>query len=131
MIIGCPGSGKSTLARKINSKLNIPIFHLDQIFWRTGEPLNQEVFTNEQERIIRNNETWVIDGDFLQSKSLELRLKYADTVIIYEFSKYIIYWRLLKRLFKYLGLSRPDMPDAFKETLQKNYELAKWVWGTK
>lgn len=33
IIIGCGGSGKSTLARKLYEKTNLPIVHLDKLFW--------------------------------------------------------------------------------------------------
>ena len=35
-IIGNPGSGKSTLASKLHHILGIPIYHLDQYFWKPG-----------------------------------------------------------------------------------------------
>ena len=33
-IIGNAGSGKSTLAYKLQQKLNLPIYHLDQYYWK-------------------------------------------------------------------------------------------------
>lgn len=33
-IIGSPGSGKSTLALKLHKILHIPLFHIDQYFWK-------------------------------------------------------------------------------------------------
>ena len=36
MIIGCGGSGKSTLARQLGQKLNMPVVHLDQLWWLPG-----------------------------------------------------------------------------------------------
>ena len=34
IVIGPSGSGKSTLARKIAPILNLPLYHLDQLFWQ-------------------------------------------------------------------------------------------------
>lgn len=34
MLIGSGGSGKSTLARELGEKLNIPVYHLDVLFWK-------------------------------------------------------------------------------------------------
>ena len=36
MIIGCGGAGKSTLARQLGEKLNLPVVHLDKLFWLPG-----------------------------------------------------------------------------------------------
>ncbi len=33
IVIGCGGAGKSTFSRNISDKLNIPVYHLDKIFW--------------------------------------------------------------------------------------------------
>ena len=34
IIIGCGGAGKSTLARKLGEVLDLPVVHLDQLFWK-------------------------------------------------------------------------------------------------
>ena len=34
MVIGCPGSGKSTLSRELRDITGLPLFHLDNIWWK-------------------------------------------------------------------------------------------------
>jgi len=34
VIVAGPGSGKSTLARMLGERLNLPVFHVDQIHWQ-------------------------------------------------------------------------------------------------
>jgi adenylate kinase family enzyme len=129
MITGCPSSGKSTLARKISQKTNIPILHLDQIFHRTGKPIKPEIFVAEIKKFIEQNESWITDGDFTRMQSFELQLQHADTVIIYELPKRLLFFRLLKRFFMYSYRTRPDMPEAYKETVSNNLKVAKQIWN--
>lgn len=34
IIIGSSGSGKSTLSRQLSNILDIPVYHLDALFWK-------------------------------------------------------------------------------------------------
>ncbi|MGO9173805.1 MAG: hypothetical protein ACLP7P_17830 [Rhodomicrobium sp.] len=36
MIPGGPGSGKSTLAKRLHAVTGLPLYHLDQLYWRPG-----------------------------------------------------------------------------------------------
>ena len=36
IVIGCGGAGKSTFSRKLSNKLDIPVYHLDKLFWNKG-----------------------------------------------------------------------------------------------
>ena len=33
IILGCSGSGKSTFAKKLKVKTDLPLYHLDNIWW--------------------------------------------------------------------------------------------------
>ena len=37
IVIGCPGSGKSTFSKKLNEITNIPLYHLDLMFWNNDK----------------------------------------------------------------------------------------------
>lgn len=48
LIIGSPGSGKSTFAKQLSQKMNVPVFHLDKLFWKNNhETVNQEQFIRQ------------------------------------------------------------------------------------
>ena len=34
MIVGSSGSGKTTFSRNLHKKLNLPVIHLDKLFWK-------------------------------------------------------------------------------------------------
>ena len=33
MVIGCPGSGKSTFSKALHEITDIPLYHLDMMYW--------------------------------------------------------------------------------------------------
>ncbi len=129
IIIGCPASGKSTLGNKLANILDIPIFHLDKIFWIQPGGIKQDIFFAKQKEIIKGNEKWIIDGDFVRSKSFDFRVENSDLIVIYELSKILIYWRLFKRFVKDYGKTRSDMPENRKETFKTMFGVIKYIWS--
>ena len=62
---------------------------------------------------IANRPEWIIDGNY--GSSLDLRLQKADTVIYLDFPTISCLWRITKRIWKYHGKVRPDMPEGCRE----------------
>ena len=85
LIIGCGGAGKSTLARQLGEKLNLPVVHLDKLFWKSGwvestkAEIDEKIFWEMQKKC------WIIDGNY--TRTLPQRLKHCDTVIYLDFSR--------------------------------------------
>lgn len=129
MLLGCPCSGKSTLSSALSLKLDIPVFHLDMIFHTEPGDIKEKSFYTQQKEYIDSHDRWIIDGDFRRDESFELRVKHADTIVIYELPKRVIYWRFLKRFLRDYGKSRPDMPDSRKETFKTAWVLLKFIVG--
>ena len=49
VILGCAGCGKSTLAKKLGSQLNIPVLHLDTIYWKANwKEEDSQIFLEKQ-----------------------------------------------------------------------------------
>ena len=62
IVIGCMGSGKSTFAEKLHRKTKIPLFHLDNIWWKADRThISREEFDSELNRIMQGD-SWIIDG---------------------------------------------------------------------
>jgi adenylate kinase family enzyme len=95
---GCGGSGKTWLARHLGARLDLPVTHLDALYydetWRTAPP---EQFAARQRALVVTPR-WVIDGNFAEPGStkhavdrlrrasnlaptLPIRLGAADTVV--------------------------------------------------
>lgn len=126
MIIGCGGAGKSTLARQLGKKLNLPVIHLDQIWWSPGDwqHLDREEF---DERLLEETEKpeWILDGNF--NRTIEMRLKKCDTVIYLDFSRVACLLSWMKRVITNWGHARIDMAPGCKEWFDP--DMAKWIWN--
>lgn len=123
-VIGCCGSGKSTLAFKLGALLGIPVIHLDAFHWQPGWVETPEIEWRETVQTLVRGNTWIIDGNY--GRTLDIRLRVADTIIFLDFPRNLCLWRVFKRWLQYRGQSRPDMADGCLERLTWN--LIQWVW---
>ena len=125
MIIGCPGSGKSTLARALGERLDLPVVHLDRLWWKPGwENVTQEEFDQRLGNALKL-EQWIIDGNF--SRTVETRLEKCDTVIYLDFSRWQCLWGMLQRVLGSYGKVRPDMSPGCPERFDR--EFVKFIWN--
>ena len=104
IVIGCPGSGKSTLSRELHSKMNIPLYHLDMMYWNPDKTkVEKSVFLNNLSDIL-DKDSWIIDGNY--GSTMELRMQKCDTVIFLDYPLDIC----LKGIKERQGKPRSDMP---------------------
>lgn len=113
LIIGCSGAGKSTFARRLHAVTRLPLIHLDQYYWKPNwvEPDWQE--WRQTLAMLLEKPSWIMDGNF--GGTMDLRIGKADLVIYLDFPAWLCLWRVLKRVFKYRGKERPDMPEGCRE----------------
>lgn len=127
LLIGCGGSGKSTMSRQLGALLNLPVVHLDQIFWQPGWiQLSREEFDRRLEEELRR-ERWIIDGNF--ERTLSRRLARCDTVIFLDYGRWTCLMGVLKRVLTSYGRVRPDMAAGCPEKV--DLEFLKWIWDFK
>lgn len=125
LIIGCGGAGKSTLARQLGEKLNIPVVHLDKLFWKPGwvEETREEF---DRKLIIELEKSrWIMDGNF--NRTMPQRIAKCDTIIYLDFSRFTCLWGVIKRNLTNRGKVRPDMGEDCPERI--DFEFLKWVWN--
>lgn len=115
LIIGSSGSGKSTFAEKLANKTGVELIHLDALYYDLkGNGLYNGEWERAQSEMVKK-EKWIIDGNFF--RTINIRLKEADTVILFDFPKLFSLYRNLKRFILYRNNHRPDMPASFKEDI--------------
>jgi len=104
IIIGCPGSGKTTFSKRLNEITKIPLYHLDSIWHKSDKThISREDF-DQTLKIIFNSPEWIIDGNY--NRTLEIRIKECDTVILFDLQTNICIDGATKRL----GKKRSDLP---------------------
>lgn len=121
-IVGISGSGKSILARQIVEKTNLPIIHMDTIFWKGNwQAVPEKEYLILHQEILKKD-GWIIEG-YIDEKMAD-RAKLADLVIYLDYPGWLCFWRVLLRYFKHKKESRPELP---KEALESFSRRLLWV----
>jgi adenylate kinase family enzyme len=131
LIIGPCGAGKSTLAMQLGPRLDLPVYHMDQLNWKPGwvESSKDEIRNKLAE--VTAQKHWIIDGTY--GGTLPERLARADTVLYLDYPIRLCVMRLMKRIWTYRGRSRPDMAEGCPERfdLPFFFYLLRWNSGPK
>ena len=125
LVIGSGGAGKSTFARELGAILDLPVIHMDQLYWKPGWEKPDKA---EWARIVDRataKERWIMDGNF--GGTLPQRLARCDTVVLLDMPRWLCLWRVLKRIMKHRGRHRPDMPPGCHERF--DLEFIRWIWN--
>ena len=125
IIIGCGGAGKSTLARQLGEKLDIPVVHLDTLFWKPG--WIEETAEEFDRKLAAELEKpkWIMDGNF--NRTMPQRVAKCDTIIYLDFNRFACIRGVIKRVLTTYGTVRPDMGEGCPERI--DFEFLKWVWN--
>ena len=127
VVMGPPGSGKSTLARSLGARFGLPVFHLDQIYWRPGWiEVPATAFGAEVERIA-GLPAWVIDGNY--SDTIAPRFRAADTVVYLDVPAWLFMLRITWRILTNYGRVRVDAAPGCPEWLDLTFLRFAWSWN--
>ncbi|WP_409482513.1 topology modulation protein [Helcococcus ovis] len=110
IVIGCPGSGKSTFSRKLHEITQIPLYHLDMMYWNVDKTtVDRKTLIERQNEVIKKDK-WIIDGNY--GSTMELRMNACDTVIFLDYPVEVC----LSGVEARRGKPRLDMPWTESET---------------
>lgn len=120
MILGPSGTGKTTLCRRLGEKLEIPILHLDTVYWiKDWNHIDKEEFHQWMIRYFRKHSSWVIDGNYSNNRHFELRLQLADTIILLDFGTQASLQGIHQRAREFKHLVRSDMAEGCVEGIDQ------------
>ena len=104
VIVGPSGAGKSEFARKLHKITNLPLYHLDNIFWKPDKThLEKQEFDNIISELVKKD-SWIIDGDY--SRTYEMRIANCDTIIFLDYPIEVC----LEGVTQRIGTKRDDIP---------------------
>ena len=125
LIIGCGGAGKSTLARQLGEKLNMPVVHLDKLYWKPGWVQESREEFDRKLTLELEKSRWIMDGNF--NRTMPQRLQKCDTILYLDFSRWACLLGVIKRILTTYGTVRPDMGEGCPERF--DLEFLRWVWN--
>lgn len=125
LVVGCAGSGKSTFSKALGRAANLPLIHLDQLYWQPGwVKTEKQVFVSKIASAIESD-AWIVDGNY--KSTLPLRLTRAEVVVFLDLSRTKCIWNVILRTLKSHGTVRSDMPDGCPERF--DWEFIKYIWN--
>jgi adenylate kinase family enzyme len=126
IVTGLAGSGKSTLSHALAAKSGLPLIHLDLQFWKPGWVEPSEAEWREKQRRVLAGDAWIADGNY--TKTLDLRLERADTVVVLATPWWRCAGRALLRGFRMPG----QLPDGCEysawQRLRDEWRLVPAIW---
>ena len=113
-ILGISGAGKTSFAKQLAHKINLPLYHMDSLYWQENWTLVPQEEWQKQEQQIIEKEKWIIEG-YIDPQTTN-RLVRADKVIFLDYSGTYCATNILKRSLKYSNVKRPELPENCFDT---------------
>jgi adenylate kinase family enzyme len=124
VVLGRAGAGKTTVARGLGDALNVPVIHLDALYWNADwTPVRPDSFAERQRAVIARD-SWVLDGNYTSAAGFPERLDRADAIVIVEAPMAVCVWRVIRRWLAFRGRARPDLGASERLTLS----FLRWIW---
>ena len=83
IVIGCPGGGKSTFSRKLHDLTDLPLYHLDRMYWNPDRTKVEKSVFRERLAEVIGKDAWIIDGNY--GSTMEWRIEASDTVFFLDY----------------------------------------------
>ncbi|HEX8633484.1 MAG TPA: DNA topology modulation protein [Pyrinomonadaceae bacterium] len=125
LVIGSSGAGKSTFARRLGQLLDLPVIHLDALYWKAGWVETPKPEWAAMVAELARRDAWVMDGNY--SGTFDIRVEACDTLIFLDMPRLVCLRRALQRWLVYRGRTRPDMAAGCNEKI--DWEFILWMWN--
>jgi adenylate kinase family enzyme len=128
-VVGPGGAGKTTLARRLGGLLELPVVHLDQLYYASGWSGMDEDDWGRIQRDLAREERWIMDGNY--ARPMEPRLRVADAVIFLHMPASVCAERMLRRWWRSIRRQPPDLPEGMRHRINRRtlwYAMRRRRW---
>lgn len=122
-VIGHSSSGKSTFSKRLSQVYDIPVLHIDKIFFESNWVERNAKDVESEIRAFMDSKQWIIDG-FYRKLATE-RFDEADRIFIFNFNRFKCLYGAIVRRLKYHNQNRDSVCVGCKERL--NFSFIWWI----
>jgi adenylate kinase family enzyme len=123
LVVGYSSSGKSTFSKRLSRFYNIPVLHIDKIFFGPNWIERDKTVVEAEIRAFMKQDSYIIDGQY--RKLAQERFDQADQIFIFDYNRFKCLYGALKRRIKYHNQNRDTIADGCKERL--NLSFVWWI----
>lgn len=118
-VIGHSSSGKSTFSKRLSSVYQIPVLHIDKIFFEPNWVERDKKLVEQEIRDFMTQDHWIIDG-FYRKLATE-RFDEADRIFVFNFNRFKCLYGAIVRRMKYHNQNRDSVCEGCRERLNPSF----------
>ncbi|HSR40853.1 MAG TPA: hypothetical protein VLL48_01745, partial [Longimicrobiales bacterium] len=124
LVVGSAGAGKSVFCRRLGTLLDLPVVHLDRLYWEPGwTPAPDEVWLRRLDEALARP-SWIVDGNY--GATLPRRLRRAEAVVFLDLPRRVCLAGVVGRRLAAPFRRQVGLPDGCRARLRPGFLL--WVW---
>lgn len=122
-VVGYSASGKSTFSKRLSEYYNIPVLHIDTIYFSKGMIVNDKKKSEQTIYDFMKQDQWIIDGTYRYLATE--RYDEAEQLFIFDFNRFKCFFGVMKRYIKYRNQQRDTMAVGNPEKI--DFSFIKWI----
>ena len=119
LVVGISGTGKTRLARTLAEGLNVPVVHLDSIFWCDGWQERDGDQVVEMIHDVLCRDAWVLEG-YIEPLGRE-RVQRAHVVVYLDLSGTAAVVGVVSRWVRHRRRARPELPATNTDSFSMSF----------
>jgi len=111
-VVGNIASGKSSLSDAISDVFDLPVIHLDELYWRDDwSHASVDEFLLQQAEVLKTDR-WVCDGCYMEIGMMQ-RFQAANMIIFLDIPSRECWWHLITRIGHHKDFPADDSSISF------------------
>jgi adenylate kinase family enzyme len=126
LVMGCSGAGKTVLVHRLARATGLPAVSLDRHYWQPGWVEPEREWWRARVEALAAEPRWIMEGNYL--RTLPPRLARAHTVIVLDLPRLLCLRRVLLRMIRSYGRTRPEMAEGCPERFDPKFLNYIWTY---